>query len=135
MAKNAPSRLYSAAHHHNHGLAESIRLKLDFVKAPLTKNTRPAIALAKMEKVTQQRRKHQKSPAAKAKRAETRRANFKMHTVKRHRVTYEKDVVLRQSKQNVKNVAKDHNYGTRKAMHIEHPYNKHNLRGGSGKLT
>jgi hypothetical protein len=117
MARNAPGRLYSTSHLHNHGIAESTRIKLEFVNAPLTKNSRPAVALAKMDKVVQQRQAHQDTTAAKAKRAETRRANHQMHTDKRMKVTYEKDVMLRQSK----SIAKDHTYISK---HIEHPYHK-----------
>lgn len=118
MPRNSEARLHSALHCNNHGLAGSIFKKLELIDAPLTRDSRPYNALLSMEEMIQSQRRHQKSPQAKRHRADRRRASYRMHSKKREKVTYEKDLLLKR----VKSVKLDHQYQSNREP--DHAYSK-----------
>ena len=115
MSRNVLGRLHSAAHLHNHGIANSTIHKLKCLNAKLAPGARPMKALKRIERAWRQRLIWQKTPAARIKRKAIRIANYKMHAQKRFEITYKKDLLLRQTKA----TKIDHCY-TRKRAHVDH---------------
>ena len=121
MSRNFPARVHAAVHKLNHGIANSILKKLEYLKVPLRPQTRPCHALKRMQNCERLRALRQKSSALKMQRAEKRRRLHKLHSEKRARRKqediYKKGLLLAQTK----SVKHDHLYTSRKE-HFDHNY-------------
>lgn len=93
MARNFTSRIASATHLNNCGIAKSTRSKCEAVGAPLTAGTRVDTQLRKEENRIQYIRDKKKSMASKTRRSESRKKKYQEYSKKNEEVRYQKGLL------------------------------------------